>query len=233
MDTPVVPTSAFAGAGYNNPDCAYPALTPAIAEVDGDGIGPWVAAAGGTHTLKITALGDQMVPNNAYSGPAATAAPFNQKKVLRHYGFGGTAGTVALVGSDGVSRPLTSVTWGDLAITGTVPTGLPNCAVQQQVQYSGLATSATAQCGQLIITTSTGQQSIDTVTVTVGGKAPTHVAASGSIQAAIDAAKPGDLIIVDPTCTTIATGVAGACSSAALHAATPTQTASQAARKWC
>ena len=24
MDTPVVPTSAFAGAGYNNPDCAYP-----------------------------------------------------------------------------------------------------------------------------------------------------------------------------------------------------------------
>ena len=24
MDTPVVPTSAFAGAGYNNADCAYP-----------------------------------------------------------------------------------------------------------------------------------------------------------------------------------------------------------------
>ncbi|PYU44661.1 MAG: hypothetical protein DMG54_08485, partial [Acidobacteria bacterium] len=29
MDTPVVPTSAFAGAGYNNPDCNYPDLTPA------------------------------------------------------------------------------------------------------------------------------------------------------------------------------------------------------------
>ena len=42
------------------------------------------------------------------------------------------------------------------------------------------------------------------MTVTVGGKAPTHVAASGSIQAAIDAAKPGDMIIVDPTCTTTA-----------------------------
>src|SRR5205814_652763 len=42
MDTPVVPTSAFAGAGYNNPDCSYPALTPAIKEVDGDGLGPWV-----------------------------------------------------------------------------------------------------------------------------------------------------------------------------------------------
>ena len=30
MDTPVTPTSAFAGAGYNNVDCAYPDLTPAI-----------------------------------------------------------------------------------------------------------------------------------------------------------------------------------------------------------
>jgi hypothetical protein len=32
LDTPVVPTSAFAGAGYNNVDCNYPALTPAIAK---------------------------------------------------------------------------------------------------------------------------------------------------------------------------------------------------------
>ena len=46
MDTPVTPTSAFAGAGYNNPDCAYPNPTPAIKEVDGDGIGPWVSASG-------------------------------------------------------------------------------------------------------------------------------------------------------------------------------------------
>ena len=41
------------------------------------------------------------------------------------------------------------------------------------------------------------------VNVTIGGKRPTHIAASGSIQAAIDAAAPGDLLIVDPTCTTI------------------------------
>ena len=40
--------------------------------------------------------------------------------------------------------------------------------------------------------------SIDTVTVTIGGKAPTHVAATGSIQTALDTASPGDLIIVDP-----------------------------------
>ena len=112
MDTPVTPTSAFAGAGYNNPDCAYPADTPAIKEVDGDGVGPWVSAAG--HTITITALGVQQVPNNAYTGPSATTAPFNQKFVSRNYHFGTTAGTVALVGSDGVAHPLTGVSWSDL-----------------------------------------------------------------------------------------------------------------------
>src|SRR5262249_1658383 len=35
MDTPVVPTSAFSE-GYNHPDCAYPAATPAISSVTGD-----------------------------------------------------------------------------------------------------------------------------------------------------------------------------------------------------
>src|SRR5712692_11645467 len=91
MDTPVVPTSAFAGAGYNNVDCSYPDATPAIKEVDGSGIGPWVPATGGT--LTITALGDQMVPNYAYAGPAATGAPYNAKTVKRHYGFGARPST--------------------------------------------------------------------------------------------------------------------------------------------
>jgi hypothetical protein len=209
MDTPVVPTSAFAGAGYNNPDCAYPAFTPAIAEVDGGaGIGPWVPATGTTaRVLTIRALGDQMVPNNAYSGPAAAAPPYNQKTVLRHYGFGTTAGTVGLLGSDGVTRLLTGVSWSDATITGTVPTipsAASTCPIRQQTQYGGSTTNP-ALCGQLVITTANGQQSIDTVTVTSGGKAPTHVLASGSIQAAIDKASPGDLIIIDPTCAAAAT----------------------------
>ena len=387
MDTPVVPTSAFAGAGYNNPDCAYPAATPAIKEVDGDGVGPWVGAAagqiasltlnsagnnytsapfnfsippaadggtgrvtdltlvsiapftcttgttgnnrcslfsatptvilfggggsgtvvtatksgttisftvvnggggytsrplvfiahtagfpstvsptsvhmgvngitvtapgsgypgtsiavtivggGGTNatatatvgtssqTLTITALGDVPVPNNAYSGPSASTAPYNQKTVMRHYGFGST-GTVALVGSDMVVRPLTGVIWGDTSITGTVPAGLPNCALQQQAQYGG----SPARCGQLVITNGdNGKQSIDTVTVTVGGKAPTHVGPASSIQDAIDAAKPGDMIIVDATFAPSATAPVGTdCSTATKATATcvPSQVA--------
>jgi hypothetical protein len=76
MDTPVVPTSAFAGAGYNNPDCAYPDLTPEIGEVDGDGIGPWVGAAANTLTIfSVNAknapagqtAGYQFMPNYGYS----------------------------------------------------------------------------------------------------------------------------------------------------------------------
>jgi hypothetical protein len=213
MDTPVTPTSAFAGAGYNNPDCNYPALTPAISEVDGDQVGPWVSASGTGHTLTITALGDQTVPNNAYSGPSATAAPFNAKTVVRHYGFGATAGTVALVGTDGVAHPLTGVSWSDTLITGVVPAltaSASTCPIQQQLQYRPVGTTNEI-CAELVITAANGKSSIDTITVTVGGKAPTHVAATGSVQAAIDKANPGDLIIIDPTCT--AAGAAVNCST--------------------
>src|ERR1035438_10059741 len=194
MDTPVTPTSAFSE-GYNHPDCAYPDATPAVSEVDGDGVGPWVSAAG--KPLTITALGNQTVINNGYSGPAATAPPFNAKTVTRHYGFGATQGT----GTVTIGGKTATVTgWSDTQITVTVPTGVANCAVQQQGQYyTPPITSGpvpTAQCGQLAITAGNGKQSIDAVTVTIGGKAPTVLASGSTIQSAIDAAAPGDLIIV-------------------------------------
>ncbi len=220
MDTPVVPTSAFAGAGYNNPDCAYPDATPAIKEVDGDGIGPWVSATG--HTITIHALGDQVVPNNGYSGPSATTSPFNQKKVTRHYGFGATRGSVHFTATNPAGNTVTvnaSITsWNDTTITITAPTGIPPCPIQQQAQYGGQGSPGVgaALCGEMVITAANGKQSVDTVTVTIGGKAPTHVPATGTIQAAIDAAAPGDLIIIDPTCTTSAGQVA--CSTpGAIH----------------
>jgi hypothetical protein len=194
MDTPVVPTSAFAGAGYNNPDCAYPDGTPGIKEVDGDGNGPWISAAG--HTIRITSLGIVNVPNNAYSGPSSTAFPFNAKTISRNLGFGTTPTTCPATGScpnvtvGGVA--LTNVSWSDGSITGTVPASVPSCRAQQ-TQYGGVAT----RCGELVITAANGKQSIDSITVTIETKVPTHVLPSGTIQGAIDAAAPGDLIIVD------------------------------------
>ena len=67
LDTPVVPTSAFAGAGYNNVDCAYPAATPAVSTVTRRRWRRSVGVAAG-NTLTITALGDQQVANQRLLG---------------------------------------------------------------------------------------------------------------------------------------------------------------------
>ncbi|MBI3562981.1 MAG: choice-of-anchor D domain-containing protein [Gammaproteobacteria bacterium] len=182
LDTPVLPVAAYASASTYNPvDCQYADATPAISRVDGDSIGPWVSATG--HAITITALGDTAVLNPAYEGPTALTAPGNQPRITRHYGFGATPGVVTV---NGVA--LSNVSWSDTSITGTIPTG--------------------ATTGELVITTAAGKQSIDTITVNIGGKAPTIVKpadpqtslATGlahPIQDAIDAAAPGDLIILD------------------------------------
>jgi hypothetical protein len=227
FDTPVVPTSAFAG-GYNTPDCSYPDATPAVKSVIGqDGVaGPWVAAAG--HQLTITALGDQAVDNYGYSGPGVTTDPYGKQKITRHYGFGSqclsptassaTCNTLSTVTVGGVNAIVGS--WSDTSITVTVPgpvpsictiasstcnpTPVPTCTIQQQAQYGNTASalppgqSPTARCGELVITAGNGKQSIDTVTVTIGGKTPTVLAQGQTIQNAIDLANPGDTIIVPP-----------------------------------
>ena len=90
FDTPVVPTAAFAG-GYNNPDCAYADLTPAIKEVDGDVIGPWVAGAGGA--IASVTISNQGVYTTA---PAVTftAAPGGRRNGHRN-GCSGPTGKVS------------------------------------------------------------------------------------------------------------------------------------------
>jgi hypothetical protein len=180
LDTPVLPVAAFAS-GFNPVDCAYPGGSaaapgiPAILRVDSSaGFGPYLPATGGT--LTIAALGDQQVPNPSYAGPFATSGPSSLRTLTRHYGFGNAMGTVKI---GNVTLPAANVTWSDASITVAVPAGTPT--------------------GELAITTANGQASVDTVTVTLEAKAPTRVqgATGGTIQAAIDAAKPGDLILVD------------------------------------
>ena len=168
LDTPVVPVSAFAE-GYNPPDCNYPDGTPAIKSVvntvaEGTlaaGSGPWVSAAGDGHTLTITAQGDTIVLNNAYSGPAANTAPYNQKFITRHYGFGNSP-TITLGGTT-LSCPGT-----DLQRTCSLPaslnTSLPVCAGSFGTGGNGLGVSSiTVNSG------GTGFTSVPAVTITGGG----------------------------------------------------------------
>lgn len=172
LDTPVLPIAAFA-AGYNPVDCAYPDATPAISRVDTeDGFGPYVSAVGKTITIK--SQGIQTVQNPAYAGPFATSGPASQRTITRNYGFGVTAGTVTV---NGVA--LTNVSWSDAEIKGTIANGTTT--------------------GELVITATKGKSTTDAVTVTVGGTAPKRVVGGNGdkIQDAVDAATPGDLILVD------------------------------------
>jgi hypothetical protein len=169
LDTPLLPQSAFA-AGFNPVDCALPDGNPVVIQVDGTGSGPLVAT-GGTLTIYSQGLTD--VPNPFYEGPLGTAAP----TVQRDYGFGGSAGTVRLG-----DTALTIDNWSDGSISATLPASV------------GVGDY------ELVVVNADGQSSINTVTVTVGTAAATHVSPGPGtpIQDAIDAASPGDLIIVDP-----------------------------------
>lgn len=174
LDTPVLPIASFA-AGYNPTDCAYPDATPAILRVDSSaGFGPYLRRSGGT--LTITALGDQQVQNPAYAGPFALTGPASQRTITRHYGFG-AQGPVSQVTIGGVPMAITS--WSDASITVNVPANTPT--------------------GELAITAANGKTSIDAVTVTIENRTPVRVqgASGGTIQAAIDNATPGDLILID------------------------------------
>ena len=172
LDTPVLPIAAFA-AGYNPPDCSQPDNAPVIKRVDTSaGFGPYLTRAGGT--LTITAEGDQQVINPAYAGPFATGGLASQRTLTRHYGFGSGQGTVK-IGDTDLTGAITS--WTDQSITVNVPSNTPG--------------------GELVVTTAAGRSSVDAVTVTIQNAAPTRVNNGQSIQAAVDAASPGALILID------------------------------------
>ena len=176
LDTPVLPASAFAS-GYNPPDCAAEDGAPVIRQVSsGTSTGPVVARGG---TLTIQSQGTTTVPNPAYEGPGATGLA-GEKTITRNYGFGTTPGVVTL---NGAALAAANVSWSDAAIAWTVP-----------------STYATG-IYQLGVTTADGRKSTETITVEVRAANYGRIrvpADQPTIQAAIDAASPGDLIMVAP-----------------------------------
>lgn len=171
LDTPVVPTAAFAGPDQFPLDCNFPNGTPVINWVTAtDGGGPYVAST--PATIVINSLGPTEVANPEYDGPTST----NPKTITRDYGFGSVAGSVTVNGVE-----LTNLLWAANGrfIRATVPDGVTS--------------------GQLVVTRGdNGKSTVMGLTLTVGGPEPARVSAGGSIQAAIDAASPNDLILVGP-----------------------------------
>jgi len=190
LDTPVLPIAAFAGPQQFPLDCEAPSATPEIRSVTNGTNGPWVAAAG--QALTITSLGPTQVLNPLYNqdnpsaiGPNGVVEP---KLITRDFGFGASIGQVLFVVGAGTAAetviPVTPGAWTDAQITVSVPP-LP----------VGTA-SAT-----VLVRRAEGSVSPRGVTLHVGGAAPRLVSATpgkGRIQAAIDAASPGDLITVPP-----------------------------------
>ncbi|NNG45590.1 MAG: hypothetical protein HKM86_00550, partial [Deltaproteobacteria bacterium] len=169
LDTPVVPVAAFAGPDQFPLDCAFLDGTPVIDNVTATLFnGPFVSAA--DETITIASEGLVQVLNPQYDGIGGT----EPKNITRDHSFGATTGTVTIGGV-----PLAITGWDNNTITATVPSG--------------------TSTGQLMVTRGdNGNSTVTGVTVTVGGPAPTYVTTGGSIQAAIDAATPGDLILVEP-----------------------------------
>ena len=178
LDTPVVPVAAFAGPGQFPLDCEYDFGTPVLYSVNGTagGViqnGPYVPMNNGqVRSLTIISAGTVDVSNPAYDG-TATSSP----TMKRDFGFGATAGSVRL---NGVLLPVLS--WNnDMAVV-SVPAG--------------------ASTGQLEVTRGdNGKATVSGVTVTVGtlnSRAPIIVGPGGSIQAAVNSAQAGDLILVAP-----------------------------------
>ncbi len=204
MDTPVVPTGAFAGQpGMTTVDAELPNLTPVIKSVTGPGVsgppangiiplGPYVVPGGGTanvsRRITITSAGPVLVPNPEFD-MVDTSKP---KHITRDYGFGTLTGQV-FVGTGLLTIPPGG--WTDTAITALVPAGT------QTGQLRVVRCLATP-CGAA----ANRRESVLGVMLTVAtplfhaARPPKTVAAGGSIQAVIDAPTtlPGDLILVAP-----------------------------------
>ncbi len=169
LDTPVVPSAAFA-MGIGSPvDCEPKSGTPKLRRVDGPGnVGP-IASSGDIVT--ISSMGYQQVRNPAFELDGAESM-----LVYRDFGFGIPRGTVSI---GGVDIPPANLVWGNAQITFEVPSG--------------------TQSGTLLVTRGDNDETTDVgITLTIDNSTGLvlTVPQGGSIQATIDAASAGDIVMV-------------------------------------
>jgi hypothetical protein len=190
LDTPVQQIAAFAGGGLQL-DCAAANQTPLISEVTGPQFaGPYAQAIGDVVTIKSP--GKQLVPN-------PSSDELTEKFIVRDYGFGlatrGGLGKVQMIRENNISHAfdMPVLTWSDTEITVVVPRP---------------SNGSSAGRFQLVVTNAAGFSSPMGVTLTLTGygngsylSRVHEVFQSQSdnatpIQDAIDAASPGDTILV-------------------------------------
>ena len=197
-------TLTSSGSGYTS--------APSVTFNGGGGSGTVASATLGALTatapLVLKSFGDRVVQNPQFAGPSASAAPYNQKTVTRHYGFGARCSSVgtgcaAVSGVTVGGLAATINSWDDGTINVSMPSGMAACPIAQR------NVTTPAVCGEVVVTAGNGKQSIDGITVTIGGKAPTIVTTASPssnkwgefypnpLQTAIDNATPGDLLILE------------------------------------
>lgn len=167
-DTPIVPIRAFAAAGTGFSTAAVSG-TPGIRSVDGPG-----AEVGALICTNATPLPQNIVLTSL--GQTAVIDPASGTNQMRDYGFGNAAGAVTLNGA-----PLTTTTWADGSIEATVPAGATT-GMLRVARADGTA----SEVGVQLIVRNCPTNTVQTV------------APGSSIQAAIDAAAAGDVILVAP-----------------------------------
>jgi large repetitive protein len=194
LDTPVIPIAAFAGPAQFPLDCEFDNAVPVVASVnrfgaDGGG-GPFVVAG---QRIRIRSAGLVEVPNPEYDGTDSTS-----KTVQRNYRFAGNNGQASamLIDETGMSFPLTILSWNNNRINARVPAATPVGNYQLQV------TRNNGNISPMGITVAVGTELAGTEHAPSGGLV-FNVAQNGggdftTIQAAINASAPGDLILVAP-----------------------------------
>ncbi|MFA7159695.1 MAG: SdrD B-like domain-containing protein [Kiritimatiellia bacterium] len=175
LDTPLVPVASFVGDRYRVLDIEAPTRTPLIHEVYGPAGGAVVGSA--TDVVTIVSVGPLSVPNPDYYLTTTNSEP---AYIIRDYGFGIVQG-IATVGT----TPLTILSWADGVIQARVPPGTPSGQLRVRRADSGLI----SRMGVILTVNESGA----TVRHVFPASYPAH-----PIQDAVDAAAPGDLILVHP-----------------------------------
>lgn len=178
-DTPIVPTAAFAAVG-GAVDTAQADGAPVIDSVTGPETagGPLLCSSRSNGSdITITSLGSSVtIPNPLYNPSSNTPTPLF---VTRDFSFGSVQGSVTI---DGVA--LTIVSWDANTIVATVPAGVTSSGTLQVVRGDNGNASQTGVTLNIVDCGATTVRQVPSVYPT--------------IQAAIDAANAGDLILVAP-----------------------------------